>query len=140
MTPFLTQDLMRDEGCRLTAYQDTLGIWTCGWGHAHVPPNTVWSAEKAAQVLQEDISMAIKALDRNASWWRTLNDARQDVMVNLTFNMGWGGLSTFKNTLAAIKAGNFEQAAYGLLDSKWATQVHGRATRLAKQMRTGVRA
>lgn len=140
MTPFLTQDLMRDEGCRLTAYQDTLGIWTCGWGHAHVPPNTVWSLEKATQVLQEDISTAIKALDRNASWWRTLNDPRQDVMVNLTFNMGWGGLSTFKNTLAAIKAGNFEQAASGLLDSKWATQVHGRATRLAKQMRTGVRA
>lgn len=140
MTPHLAEDIERDEGRVLIAYKDSLGIYTVGVGHAHVAPGTVWSAEKAAQVLQEDISTAIKALDRNASWWRMLNDARQDVMVNLAFNMGWGGLSTFKNTLAAIKAGNFEQAASGLLDSKWATQVHGRATRLAEQMRTGVRA
>lgn len=144
MTPFLAGDIAQDEGLRLEAYTDTLGIWTVGYGHAHVAPKTVWTHEQANVALRADIDQTIGLLDKNIPWWRNLNDARQDVMVNLCFNMGWGdgkrGLSSFKNTLAAIDAGNFTKAADGLLASKWATQVHGRATRLATQMRTGVRA
>lgn len=144
MTPHLTDDLKQDEGCRLEAYEDTLGIWTIGYGHAHVSPKTIWTQAQADAALAEDINHATALLDDHAPWWRSLCDARQDVMVNFCFNMGWGdgrhGLSSFVNTLAAIKAGRFDAAASGLLDSKWAAQVHGRATRLAEQLRTGVRA
>ncbi len=143
MTPFLIDDIKRDEGCRLKAYQDTLGIWTCGYGHAHVLPGTVWTEDQALAALASDINKAETALDRNAKWWRTLNDARQDVMVNLCFNMGWGdgahGLSSFHHTLGYIHEGDFTAASVGLLASKWAGQVGDRAHRLAEQMRTGVR-
>ncbi|WP_293907013.1 glycoside hydrolase family protein [Phenylobacterium sp.] len=143
-TPHLADDLKRDEGCKLVAYQDTLGIWTVGVGHAHVPAGTVWTQDQCDQALAEDIAKAEALLDANAGWWRTLEDARQDVMASLCFNMGWGdgahGLSSFKNTLAAIEAGDFERAAAGLLASKWATQVKSRSDRLATQLRTGVRA
>lgn len=142
-TPFLADDLKHDEGCKTVAYQDTLGIWTVGVGHAHVPEGTVWTMDECDAQLAKDIARAEADLDAHAPWWRTLNDARQDVMVNLCFNMGWGngssGLSSFKNTLKFIQAGDYADAAKGLLASKWATQVHGRATRLASQMQTGVR-
>ena len=142
-TPHLADDLKRDEGCKLTAYRDTLDIWTVGVGHAHVPPGTCWTQAQADEALAADIAKAEALLDANAPWWRSLNDARQDVMANLTFNMGWGngssGLSSFKRTLAFIKAGDFESGAGGLLSSKWAGQVHGRALRLATQLRTGIR-
>jgi lysozyme len=52
--------------------------------------------------LAEDVAKAEALFDAHAPWWRSLNDARQDVMVNLCFNMGWGdgshGLSSFRNT------------------------------------------
>lgn len=142
-TPFLSADLKHDEGCKTVAYQDTLGIWTVGVGHAHVAEGTVWTDQECDDQLAKDIAKAEALLDANAPWWSNLNDARQDVMVNLCFNMGWGngssGLSSFKNTLKFIETGDYANAAKGLLASKWAKQVKGRATRLAKQMETGVR-
>jgi lysozyme len=142
-TPFLADDLKHDEGCRTVAYQDTLGIWTIGVGHAHVQADEVWTMAQCDAPLATDVAHAEALLDANAPWWRMLDDARQDVMVNLCFNMGWGngasGLSSFKNTLRFIETGDFADAAKGLLASKWATQVHSRATRLASQLQTGVR-
>jgi lysozyme len=142
-TEFLAQDLKHDEGCKTAAYRDTLGIWTVGVGHAHVPQGTVWTEQQCDEQLAKDIAMAEAALDAHAPWWRELNDPRQDVMANLCFNMGWGngssGLSSFKNTLRLIETGDYADAAKGLLASKWAKQVHGRAARLASQIQTGVR-
>lgn len=142
-TPHLADDLKRDEGCKLKAYQDTLGIWTVGVGHAHVAPGTVWTQAEADEALAADIAKAEALLDAHAPWWRTLSDPRQDVMANLCFNMGWGdgthGLSSFKHTLEAIRLGLYSAAAEGLLASKWAGQVKGRANRLAEQLRSGIR-
>ncbi len=142
-TPFLIDDLKRDEGCRLAAYEDTVGVWTIGYGHAHVEPGTIWTQDQCDAALAQDVAHAEGLLDANAPWWRSLTDARQDVMVNLCFNMGWGdgshGLSSFKHTLSFIQEGDFPAAALGLLASKWAGQVGERANRLAEQMRTGIR-
>lgn len=144
-TPHVIDDIGRDEGCRLTAYQDTLGVWTIGYGHAHVEPGTIWAKQRAVDALISDVHHAINLLDQNIAWWRGLNDARQDVLVNMCFNMGWlsadgkHGLGTFKNTLLQIEAGNYADAAAMMLKSLWAGQVKGRARRLAEQMRTGVR-
>lgn len=139
MTPFLADDIKRDEGCKLTAYQDTQGIWTVGVGHAHVAPGTVWTQEQADEQLNLDILGAEVDLDRNAPWWRLLSDPRQDVLVNMCFNMGWSRLSGFHNMLAAVSIGDYVSAANEMLDSVWATQVHERANRLAEQMHSGVR-
>ena len=155
MTPHLADDLKRDEGCKLVAYPDPISDlartgkgsgepWTIGVGHAHVAPGTVWTQTQCDEALDEDICKAVALLDVHWPWWRALNDARQDVMVNLCFNMGWGdgtrGLSSFKRTLGYIRAGDFVRASEGLLASKWAKQVKGRSARLADQLRTGVRA
>lgn len=136
-TPQLVPDLEQDEGCRLTAYQDTVGVWTVGYGHAFVHPSTVWSQAQADAALLADVAHTETLLDAQLPWWRKLDDERQDVIVNMAFNMGVSHLAQFHNTLAAIQRHDWQAAHDGMLASQWAKQVHGRATRLATQMLTG---
>lgn len=137
-TANLIPDLERDEGLRLSAYQDTVGVWTVGYGHAYVHPGTVWTREQADHQLRLDVVHTESSLDVQLPWWRTLDDVRQDVLVNMAFNMGVSHLAQFHNTLAAAKAGQWAQAAAGMLASLWARQVGHRAERLAEQMLTGI--
>ena len=140
MTPQLIEDLKRDEGLRLAAYQDTVGRWTIGYGHAEgVTGDARWTQAQADEALEADIARAVAQLDQAMPWWRTLNGTRQDVMVELAFNMGVGTLSTFVHTLEAVRTGRWDDAAAGLMASRWAGQVGARAARLAAMMKTGAR-
>jgi lysozyme len=51
--------------------------------------------------------------------------------------MGTEGLLKFVNTLAYVRYGKYEEAAEGMLASKWARQTPERAARMAEQMRSG---
>lgn len=126
-------ELIRDEGLKLKPYRDTVGKLTIGVGR-NLDDVGISEAE-AATLLESDIARTAKALDLNLPWWITLSEERQRVMLNMAFNMGIRGLLGFKNTLAAIQAGKFEDAANGMLASKWAGQVGNRAQRLAQMMR-----
>lgn len=136
-TPNLIPDLERDEGCRLSAYQDTRGIWTVGYGHAYVHPGTVWTQTEADAQLAADVAHTEAGLDVHLPWWRSLDDVRQDVLVNMAFNMGVTNLCQFHNTLAAVQRHDWQAAHDGMLASLWAKQVGQRAVRLANQMLTG---
>lgn len=135
----LIAELRRDEGVRSKPYKDTVGKISIGAGRNLTDVGL--SADEIDYLLANDIDRAVALLDQNAPWWRDLNPVRQRVMVNLCFNMGWGngksGLSSFKNTLAAIQRSDFKAAAKGLRQSKWAGQVGDRATRLINMMETG---
>ena len=139
MTPLLIDDLKRDEGLRLTAYEDTVGIWTVGYGHAHVAPGTVWTEDQADGQLHIDIATAVASLDRALRWWRTLNDVRQDALCEMAFNMGTATLCEFHHALSALQIGDYDTASAQFLLSKWAAQVGMRATRLAAMIKTGAR-
>ncbi len=140
-TQWLELDLKREEGLRLVSYQDTEGVWTIGFGHtgAGIVANMRWSLEHAQAVLHSDIARVLAALDREAVWWRNLSDPRQDVIVQMTFQLGIRGLLAFHHTIQAIRSGDFTLAAEEMLASKWAKQTPHRAARLAEQMKTGVR-
>jgi len=133
---FLIPDLKQDEGCRLSAYQDTMGIWTVGYGHAYVHPGTVWTQAQADAQLLVDVQAVISSLDIHLPWWTDLADLRHDVLVNMAFNMGVSSLCQFHNTLSAVQSQNWKAAHDGMLASQWASQVKGRAIRLANQMLT----
>ncbi len=141
-TPFLVGDLMGDEGLRRAAYRDGGGVWTIGYGHTgpEVRAGMVWRLGKIIDTLLEDIAIAQSELDDKLPWWRTLDDVRQDVMVELAFNLGIGGLLGFHQALAAIQAGRWAAAAGEMLASAWAGEVGARACRLAALMRNGSRA
>lgn len=148
---YLIADLERDEGVRLLAYRDSRGFWTIGVGH-NISADPAMLQNLASlrtsgitqtavgELLARDIAAVEKRLDADLPWWRHLDDVRQDVMVNLAFNLGEGKLATWRHTLGDIQAGRFTAAGIDLRgDEPWASQVHERAQRLARQMETGER-
>lgn len=59
---------------------------------------------------------------------------REAVVAGQTFGVN----PTAENLLRPyVRTGQYEKATAGMLASKWAKQVKGRAIRLAEQMRTG---
>lgn len=135
----ISRRLTLAEGKRNLMYSDSKGIPTVGVGHNMRSPI---SDAAVAQILADDIAVHVAELDEHLPWWRQLDPVRQEVMIELMFNMGWGaglrGLSTFKNTLEAIRAGQWEMAASGLQNSKWARDVKSRAGVVCSALETGV--
>lgn len=135
-----TEQLKIDEGCRLNAYQDTVGVWTIGYGHTGgVKKGDKITQEQAEKYLLEDTLEAARDASSLPVGFDTLNAVRQAVLINMTFNLGLPKLLGFKRTLAAFAIRDFDNAALYMLQSKWAKQVKDRAIRLAKQMKTGVK-
>ena len=63
-------------------------------------------------------------------WWNDLPEDLQRVMANMCFNLGITRLLKFKKFLAAMEDKEWDKAAVEMMDSRWATQVGARATRL----------
>lgn len=144
-TPYLLADIKADEGCRLAAYPDrrTGGApWTIGYGHTgrEVHPGLTITQDEANALCAQDVGAVQRGLDTALPWWRSMCDARQDVIVNMAFNMGLHGLLGFPQMLAAAQAHDYQSAAAEMLNSAWAAEVQARAQRLADQMGTGERA
>lgn len=104
------------EGCSLTAYKCSAGVWTIGWGH------TGKAAYKGAKITQvaadslllselEDYEVAVSQLLGNA-----LTQRRLDASVLFAYNVGLGALKS-STYLKYIKAGLIDRAAQELL--KW---------------------
>lgn len=139
----LIAELRRDEGVEYKPYKDTKGIDTTGVGHnlQASPLPAGWSYpltdEQVNVLLTQDIQNVFADLDHNLPWWVDLNDVRQRVLANMAFNLGITKLLGFKNTLAAMRQGKYKDASSGMLNSAWASQVRGRAVRLADMMLRG---
>jgi lysozyme len=131
----LRQELTIQDGKKKIPYRDFLGNWTVGIGHNLSKPLSDTIIEL---LFTEDLAEAIDSLDESLPWWRTLDEVRQRALVNLCFNMGIGGLLTFKKTLAFFKLGFYEDAAENLLDSEYAKQVGRRARIIAHMIATGM--
>jgi lysozyme len=136
--PLLSVDKARlklHEGLRLKPYKDTVGKLTIGYGR-NLTDRGLTEVE-AEFLLDNDIKGHSEELVKALPWLVDLDPARQAVLVDMAFNLGVPGLLKFKNTLRAVREGRFEDAAKGMLASKWARQVKGRAVRLAQVMKTG---
>ena len=64
-----------------------------------------------------------------------LPEEAQQVLVNMTFNMGRPRLSQFKKFIAGVHAGDWNKAAVEMMDSRWAKQVGARAERLRDRIK-----
>lgn len=138
----LMAELTRDEADRQFPYDDATGKAPDSKGKITIGigrnlTDVGLTADERQYLLWNDVKRVKVDLDRNAPWWRSLDPVRQRVIQNMCFNLGWPRLSGFRNTLAAMKAGDWDRAAIGMLASLWASQVGSRAKRLAQMMRTG---
>lgn len=147
----MAAQLKKHEGFCLSAYLDTEGVLTVGYGHncRAWPVNGI---QKAGDVLSEaqadmlfanDLDLAEAQTCHALPWIGSLACPRRAVLVNMSFNMGLGsassgkGLLGFKRMLAAVERGDFASAAKEMLDSRWARQVGPRSRELAAQMESG---
>ena len=131
----LVADLRRDEGVAYKPYRDTEGILTIGVGR-NLEDRGI-SDDEMDFLLANDLKWVVVDLDRGAPWWREMTTNRQRALANMVFNLGWPRLSGFKKMLAALEAGDYDEAANQALDSRWAIQVGARAERIAELFRSG---
>lgn len=127
--------IKRHEGFRFKVYKDTKGILTIGYGR-NLEGRGI-TQEEAEYLLTNDVKEFTDAVNKKYKWVHDLTEPRKWVIYNMAFNMGMGTLSKFINTLKAIQEGRYADASKGMLESRWAKQVKGRAIELSKQMDTG---
>lgn len=130
-------DLDRDEGTVLHAYQDSLGFWTIGTGILIDQRRGGGITEdENLYLLTNRVQRAAAELDTHAAWWRGVCNAWQRALLNMTYEMGIGGVLGFPKMLAALQAGDGETAATDALDSLWAREQSPlRAQRIAVLLR-----
>lgn len=121
MTPEGIAKLKEHEGRRLKPYHDTVGKLTIGYGRNL--DDVGISVEEAEFLFESDLERATALCRYHFPWFDKLDPVRQDVIVNLTFNMGIGGIKGFKRMIAAIESENWSQAAWELSNSRWKEQV-----------------
>lgn len=137
----LTSALIRHEGKvfagnRHRMHTDSVGKITIGFGRNLSDRGL--SETEAQFLLLNDIQEVIDQLRHDYQWFDELNDVRQEVIINMAFNMGISGFGKFKKTIRLIELGTFDTAAREMLASKWARQVGSRADELSRHMANGV--
>lgn len=127
--------LIRQEALKLRLYKDSEGKWSIGVGR-NIEDRGIRESE-AYVMLDNDIEEAT-AQAESMAFFSTLDPVRQDVLIDMIFNLGLPRLRGFKKMLAALQVHDWETAAKEMLDSKWAMQVGNRALELVQMLRTGL--
>lgn len=78
------------EGLRLNAYQDSVHVWTIGYGHTRdVKPGQTITEAEAQVFLQADLAEAEGAVNKLGF---SFNENQFSALVSFTFNLGVGNL------------------------------------------------
>jgi lysozyme len=98
------------EGCRLTAYQDQVGVWTIGYGHtgSEVCAGMTITPEDAQALLARDVSNAAAFVNQIVQV--DLTQEEFDALVDFVFNLGVGAFER-STLLRLLNAGEFAAAA-----------------------------
>lgn len=141
--------LKHHEGFRRRPYKDSLGYQTIGIGHnidakglpddieAFLEANGYITDEMIDRLLDDDIADASADVKRLYPMSYSFSEARRFALVDFLFNVGITTARTFTNTNKAINEERWDDAANGLLASKYARQVGKRAQTIARMLREG---
>lgn len=124
--------LIRDEDRRNRPYRDSVGKLTIGVGH-NLDDKPI-SNRAVRVILEDDVADARGELLTALPWADKLSEPREAALINMCFNMGLGGLLTFKKMLTAVQEERWEDVRTEILTSKYAQQVGPRAHRVAQQL------
>jgi len=131
----LIKTLIKHEGLKTKIYLDTVGKWTIGAGRNLTDVGI--SEAEAIILLKNDIEIAQKEIIKYVPEFRSIDSIRQEVLINMMYNMGSRVFSRFKLFIAAVVNKEWEIASAEMLNSRWANQVGDRAIELSKMMRSG---
>ena len=132
----IKEQLVRHEGLRLKPYRCTAGKLTIGIGR-NLDDCGISQSEAYIMLINDIMNCEKQLQTKIPDIYNGLDEVRKSVLLNMCFNLGISGLLGFKNSLAFIKAGDWERAANNMLVSRWAKQVGRRAIELSELMRKG---
>lgn len=147
----LADRIKKHEGYRREPYQDTRGFWTVGWGHLihHIRPQAwatlgdllehVSSPHVHEKWFEQDLARAERDAKTyiGAALFAELSPNRQNVLVEMAFQLGGAGLRSFVKLKKAIEEHRWIAAGEEILDSRLAKQTPERAKFYANQMSGG---
>ena len=133
----LIEMLKRHEGVRSHVYLCSAGYETIGVGRNIAESGLGLTEDEIDFLLINDITRVKQELTDTYFWFPALNDARQDAMVDICFNLGLTRLRGFVNALEAMSREQFDIAADEFMDSRWSQQVGNRAVEVTEMIRTG---
>ena len=109
------------EGCKLTAYQDSAGIWTIGVGHiSGVYQGMIITSDQANQLLYSDLMKSEVAINQLVKV--TLNQNQFDALCSLVFNIGANAFQS-STLLEDLNQGEYDGAAAQFI--RWNQQRRG---------------
>lgn len=151
-------------GFRLVAYDDatgknvvppggeyegklTIGAGRCLDTHPFTPEEVRYvghdgrsypiTKEQAIWLLHRDINDCTATMEHSFPWTDGLTQIRQEVIIEMLFQLGLGTFMKFKQTIAYMKSGDAPAAAAEMLDSDWHKQTPARAEELSKLYNNG---
>lgn len=150
----LEASVTTDERYVAFPYRDTRKLWTFGKGRCvetHPLSAAEWkqmldsgwlsisvSLSGADWLMRRELAAVEAQLAKDyADFWPHLNDARQNALIEMAYQMGVEKEEGFHQMLAAIRAGNWQEAYNQALASDWAKQTPARAKMIATMILTG---
>ncbi len=128
MTEAGLKRLAEDEGFKGKPYLCTAGKTTIGFGF-NVDDWPLTEAE-CLPILKSRADKVKADLANRIGFFYRLPEAAQDVLVNMGYQMGVGGVLGFRRFLKALETGKYEDAYHEGLQSTWAQQTPNRSRRL----------
>ena len=131
--------IKKHEGFRDVMYKDSLGFATIGYGHLVLPTDNYvdgkqYSKEVLDAVFDKDFQNALDNANKLMSGYDLVDQAKE-VICEMVFQLGIGGVSKFKNMWKALEEGDYYTASQEMLDSRWARQTPKRAEDLSNIMK-----
>jgi GH24 family phage-related lysozyme (muramidase) len=144
--------LINEEGFRPTAYKDSVGITTIGYGFNLEQPNAAeiikrvkiperyellrsgqqaLSEESARKLFDYKHRKSEQAASKIVPQFNRLGENQRAALTSMAYHMGGEGLRKFRRTLAYLADGNAKAVENQLLSSEMAQQTPARAQRTA---------
>ena len=128
------------EGYVNKIYKCTEGFDTIFYGHKITPEDNYehdveYSKEIGEEVFEKDFQRTVEAAERLIGD-RAINNTAKEVIINMVYQIGEGGVNKFKNMWKALDREDYGEASFQMLDSLWAKQTPARAGKLAGKMRS----
>ena len=129
MNKDLIDRIKKHEGYVGVVYKDSLGIDTIGYGFA------IKHLELDEDICHEILVRKMKDLEDSIkikfSWFKYMPPQIKDVMMEMCYQLGVGGCSKFRKTIAYLQDKKWNEASEEMLDSLWAKQTPNRAKALS---------
>jgi len=131
-----------DEGTRYKAYPCSEGFKTVGRGHnldadpalhilgRHLKMGDKITREECEALFDYDLEKVKKGIQRKIYFFGNLPENLQAILINMTFQMGTGGVCQFKRMLEGMRTNNVELICRSIVDSKYYKQTPNRANRM----------